>query len=251
MILCFSGTGNSLYAADVLADAIGDEVVSLNDIIKNDRRMLFNSKKPFVVVSPIYAWRLPKLIEDVISRAGFNGNSEMYFVCTMGSDSGNCDKYCQKLCEKKGMKYRGFCGVVMPSNYLLSYIETDEAKNKQKIVEAIPVLMQLADSIRKGEMIEKRDKAAFASVKSGMVNSLFNKHMVSAKDFVISDDCTGCGNCASVCPVNNVKMIEGRPLFGSRCMNCFACINRCPAKAIDIKGKTEKRGRYVCPEYTK
>lgn len=34
MILVFSGTGNSKYVADALADRIDDEVVSLNDIIK-------------------------------------------------------------------------------------------------------------------------------------------------------------------------------------------------------------------------
>ena len=35
MILCFSGTGNSLYAARIIAAATGDELVSLNEVMKH------------------------------------------------------------------------------------------------------------------------------------------------------------------------------------------------------------------------
>ena len=31
-------------------------------------------------------------------------------------------------------------------------------------------------------------------------------------------------------------------------MSCFGCIKRCPQDAIDIRGKSEGRRRYVCPE---
>ena len=35
MILCFSGTGNSRYVAEFIADKLGDTVVDLNEKIKN------------------------------------------------------------------------------------------------------------------------------------------------------------------------------------------------------------------------
>ena len=35
MILCFSGTGNSRYVAEFIADRLGDTVVDLNEKIKN------------------------------------------------------------------------------------------------------------------------------------------------------------------------------------------------------------------------
>ena len=49
MILYFSGTGNSKYAADVIAELTGDEIVSLGDVIKNGERAVFKSQKPFVI----------------------------------------------------------------------------------------------------------------------------------------------------------------------------------------------------------
>ena len=47
MILYFSGTGNSRYAAELIASVTGDELVSLNKIIKDGKEPVFNSDKPF------------------------------------------------------------------------------------------------------------------------------------------------------------------------------------------------------------
>jgi NAD-dependent dihydropyrimidine dehydrogenase PreA subunit len=46
--------------------------------------------------------------------------------------------------------------------------------------------------------------------------------------------CTGCGTCASVCPVDvfelkNEKFVVVKP---SECTGCNACIENCPAGAI-------------------
>ena len=46
-------------------------------------------------------------------------------------------------------------------------------------------------------------------------------------------------------------MENGKPIFKNSCVSCYGCIHRCPVEAINIKGKTKKHGRYVCPEYNK
>jgi MinD superfamily P-loop ATPase len=38
--------------------------------------------------------------------------------------------------------------------------------------------------------------------------------------------------CQSVCPVNNVKICNGRPKWLHKCELCMACINYCPQKTI-------------------
>jgi NAD-dependent dihydropyrimidine dehydrogenase PreA subunit len=40
-------------------------------------------------------------------------------------------------------------------------------------------------------------------------------------------------------------MINGRPVWvQKKCQHCTACINRCPAEAIQFGRITENRGRY-------
>lgn len=249
MILYFTGTGNSKFVSDYLAESLNDESISLNDVIKNKKKLKFNSERPYVVVAAIYAWRFPLIIEKLIRKAEFIGNKSIYFVGTMESQTGNCAKYLQKLSEEKKMKFMGFSGVAMPNNYVIGGKLPDKKEAYAKIKSAIPQIRSISDKIALGEKLHKTDKTPFSAILSGMINSMFNKYMVSSKNFNVSDKCILCGKCVDFCPVNNVIIKDGKPSFGEKCLNCYSCINRCPEEAINIGTKTQKNGRYVCPEY--
>lgn len=50
------------------------------------------------------------------------------------------------------------------------------------------------------------------------------------------DECIGCGNCAEICPVDAVKMIDDRPQVDPNwCIGCGVCAVSCPAEIISIK----------------
>lgn len=250
MILYFTGTGNSKYIAMALADKLSDEVVSLNDIIKNNSEKKFTSEKPFVVVAPIYAWRLVRIVEDVIGSATFEGSKEIYFVATMGQNSGNAYKYCKKLAEAAGLKFMGFKGIVMPNNYVIDSVMADAETNDKIIANALPIVDEIAQTIVEEKEIFKTDKTPVPFILSGPVNNMFTKYMCSAKDYVVSDECISCGKCATLCSLNNVTIGDGKkPVFGNNCINCYACVQYCPKQAINIPGKTENHGRYTCKEY--
>lgn len=56
MILYFSGTGNSQYIAEQIAEETKDQCISLNQLMKkNDFRPLISEEKPFTFVCPTYA----------------------------------------------------------------------------------------------------------------------------------------------------------------------------------------------------
>jgi MinD superfamily P-loop ATPase len=70
----------------------------------------------------------------------------------------------------------------------------------------------------------------------------------TASDYLISDDCTSCGLCATLCPAKNITIENGRPVFGDKCERCLACLQHCIKRAINYKDKTQKRGRYTHPK---
>ena len=48
----------------------------------------FIQRLRLVLVAPVYAWRLPAVIEELLKKAVFEGSREMYIVATVGEHGG-------------------------------------------------------------------------------------------------------------------------------------------------------------------
>ena len=108
MILYFSGTGNSRYAAEYLAKLTEDETVDIGNLLKaHDKGGNFTSEKPFVFVCPVYSWRIPRVFEAFLSASTFHGSRDAYFVITCGGDIGNAEAHLLRLCRKKDFHLKG------------------------------------------------------------------------------------------------------------------------------------------------
>ena len=82
--------------------------------------------------------------------------------------------------------------------------------------------------------------------KSGKINEVFYKKFVKAKGFYTTDRCTACGLCEEVCVLRNIRLENGRPVWGENCTHCMACICGCPAEAIEYGKKSIGKPRYMC-----
>ena len=65
----------------------------------------------------------------------------------------------------------------------------------------------------------------------------YHKTTGYSKKLKISDDCTGCGLCASICPMGNLRIQNGKAVNLEKCTMCYRCISSCPQKAITLLGK--------------
>ncbi|MFH1788789.1 MAG: 4Fe-4S dicluster domain-containing protein [Candidatus Altiarchaeota archaeon] len=54
---------------------------------------------------------------------------------------------------------------------------------------------------------------------------------------IILEKCTGCGVCASICPVGVYEIKDGKsvPVNAGECVVCRACENMCPEEAISVE----------------
>ena len=46
--------------------------------------------------------------------------------------------------------------------------------------------------------------------------------------------CTGCGECVDVCPVEAIKIENGKASISDDCIECGACEATCPVGAISL-----------------
>ncbi len=51
---------------------------------------------------------------------------------------------------------------------------------------------------------------------------------------VDNQKCSGCGACKDVCPVEAIKIEEGKAVINSDCVECGACISQCSNQAISL-----------------
>ena len=72
----------------------------------------------------------------------------------------------------------------------------------------------------------------------------FYSCFVSDRAFRVGEACTGCGSCARRCPVNNILLYDGKPVWCGSCTHCMACICYCPTEAIEYGRKSRGKPRY-------
>ena len=114
MILYFSGTGNSKFVAQRIAVALGDEILNLNDRIKASDTSPIETGERLIVVTPTYAWRIPRIVHDWLRKTELRGAKQAWFVMTCGSEIGNADRYNRELCTEKAISCMGTAQIVMP-----------------------------------------------------------------------------------------------------------------------------------------
>ena len=249
MILYFSGTGNSGYAARRIADGLGEPLLCLNDRIRAGDTAPVETGERLVIVTPTYAWRIPRIVEDWLLHTELAEAKQAWFVMTCGSEIGDADRYNRRLCQAKGLVCMGTAQIVMPENYIALFRAPGPEEARAIVAAAVPGLEEGAECIRRGESLPPVRRGAIDKLKSGPVNAFFYRFIIKAGPFHSTSTCVGCGKCAAVCVENNIRLRDGRPVWGDRCTHCMACICGCPAGAIEYGRASRGKPRYQCPEY--
>lgn len=242
MVLYFSGTGNSRYVANKIAEISGDEVISINKRIKVGNYSSVKSDKPLVFVGPVYAGRLPRIMDEYISKVTFCGTKQAYFIGTCAATPWQTVKYVEKMCKEKQFSLLGFNSVVMPQGYVAGGGTQPKNVNDKILKEAEPKIIEIGTIIRDNQLLPKEEPGK--AIMSKVLNPIMYSMMINAKGFTVTDKCTGCGKCKTRCPLNNINMVNGKPVWGKTCTHCMACIAGCPAECIEYGNKTQGKTRY-------
>lgn len=244
MVLFFTGTGNSRYVAMRIANVLGNELLRMNDRIKAGDSSPVKTDERLVIVTPTYAWRIPLLVENWLRRTEFPGTKQAWFVMTCGSEIGNAAKYNHALCLEKQLTYMGTAQIIMPENYISMFNAPQVEEARRIVAKAEPDIDRLHSSIADHQAFPVPRNNLYDHFMSGPVNQIFYSFFVKSKAFMAGNTCTGCGQCARLCPTNNITIQNGRPVWGGGCTHCMACICRCPAEAIEYSKKSIGKPRY-------
>ncbi len=255
MILYFSGTGNSRYVAELLANNLNDIAINICELKPDEFILSYNQTNTTSIgfVFPVYSWGVPPIMADFIESLPQDAietilvnDVPIWMTATCGDETGNAHKMFCKLIQNKGLSLRGAWSVIMPNTYVLLPgfdIDSEEIR-KNKIKEAPKKIKTISDKIKHDKWEVNPFTGSMSAVKTALVYPLFRKWGISPSKWEATDKCIGCKQCEQACPVNNISFENGRPCWGNNCTSCLACYHVCPIHAIEYGKATLRKGQY-------
>ena len=268
MIICFSGTGNTLAAARELAAALGDDCMVrlegrlLDEPEKFDLATLAAPQHPSRIIwaFPTYSWGIPPKVVELMRRISDAGNlgakAFHHMLTTCGDDMGRTDRQWRRLIRARGWKPEGAYAVRMPNTYtFMKGFDVDSRETASEKIGKMPAEVSAiaADILAREGGRQGADRlipGAWPRVKSAVIYPYFKKFCMSPAHFRSTGGCTGCGICAKVCPMGNISIGKGgAPIWGSNCAFCLRCYHSCPRNAVAYGKATDGKGRYLFPGF--
>jgi ferredoxin len=246
-IYYFSATGNSLVVARDLAQGLEPaELIQINKALKNPDASAYQ-RVGFVY--PVYMFGLPLIIAEFLRTVKINPETYVFSVATLGGLPGRAHSLAKQILKERGIKLACGFSVVMPGNYTPLYEAFSQEKQQQMFAQ---------EKIKVRRILEHLNLRAEGIMEEGfLLNYLLYKLLyaggskqipLAAKGFWVTQGCTRCGLCGRICPVENIKMQEAKPVWLDHCQHCMACLQWCPPEAIQYKKLTLGKKRYHHPD---
>lgn len=252
MIFYFSATGNSLYAANKLAESESTACVSVTDFLKDENGAnryaeQMKGEKAVGFVFPVYFCGLPEIVSEFLAKLPLRPaeGKYLFLVLTYGAMAGNAAAFVQKELSKKGLSLSASYAVLTIDSYLPMFPLPEETEMERILAGEEEQLVQICDNVKRREMnTDYVSHGTGAAIITAIMRSAYHRAKKTSK-FILTDACTGCGQCERICPSDAIRMENKKPVWvKGDCTLCLGCLHRCPAGAIAYGKKTAGRERY-------
>ena len=249
VIYYFTSTGNSLETARLIAQKLGNtQLISIPSVINSEEIVCAASRIGFIF--PVYMFGLPLIVKRFMEKLQItNTDPYIFSIATCGGIVGAANLQLKKILQKNKLDLQSGFSIKMPGNYTPMYSGPDYKTTKKIIDKASAAANQIAGRIERREKTLAKNLLFVALLT--IVRPLYEAGLAGIptedKNFWIKDTCNSCGICVRICPVSNIHLQNGKPLWLNRCEQCLGCLQWCPVEAIQHGKTTAKRRRYHHP----
>ena len=237
-IYYFTGTGNSMRAARVIARQLGDtEIISMR---VSPEEVPASDCDVVGFIFPVYHWSMPAPAAAFVEKLAVNPNAYIFAVAMPSFICGTACESLAAILAARGMTLDYGNKVFNVANYAIVYPPFPSAKLMVPLAER--KLRKIAEDIIRRKKRDYPRASSFIRQKRERVMAPYLKLLKYADNpFTISADCISCGLCSRVCPCGNIILENGKPAFQHHCANCMACVVSCPKRAIGYNIKEGDR----------
>lgn len=234
-ILYFSSTGNSLYIAKKVQEALGGEIKYIPNYLGTGKEY-----EQLVIVTPIYSYGMPTPVYDLLPK--LDKRKPIIVIQNYGGMVGGADYLFYDYAKNKlGLNVVSMYKIKMIENFTLYFTVPKYYQN----IQLKKCVKRVENTVNKILKLQYFLPEKTKTKEQKYLKNKSNWHLIG-RDFCANKDCIKCGKCVSICPVKNIVLEDGKITFGDKCIACLGCYHRCPKKAIEFKNK-HKKYRYVNP----
>ncbi len=230
----FSGTGNTLRAARVLAEELtaNGSDVRLIPIERADPANV-DPERTLGIATVVAVFTTYPLVWGFLENLPPVDGTGAFLLDTMASRSGGMTGSTRRLLEAKGYTPLGAREIIMPSNYLQQ--SHNEADDRVKLLAGLDRVRRFAADLQAGQARWKRWMGLLArlSYRISRWSKPWEHIRRSLGLHAVDDACTRCDLCVCLCPTGAVSRADASvPAFSDACQGCMRCYSFCPTHAI-------------------
>ena len=263
-IYWFSGSGNTLFIAKVIAAFLTDNNFEVNlKQIENTNPATVDLSRTIGLAIPVAEQGTYPFIWDFIKGLPSTNDqdivgTQVFMVDTLMLYSGGIKGPVKKILKKKGFQLLGTKEIIMPNN--LMKMKNQPEKDKLKMGKGAATAEQFAKDLIDGKAVWKdiplySDMMASFSKKDSTWN-VFRKYFPLKVD---NAKCTRCRLCERICPEKSWSFDKEKNEMNwlkTDCIYCLRCFSYCPAQAITygkknyIRHKPLTAGAFSASKYS-
>ncbi|GKX29103.1 (4Fe-4S)-binding protein [Vallitalea longa] len=249
LITFFSATGNTKKIADVIHKNLCDSnfsvtMVDITSFFSRKKEIQIDQYDAIVFGFPIYSMRAPRVCREWLQTLDGKGMNCSVFFTYGGFGKDPAHYFIKRLLEKQNFNvvstaeflgahtfnHSGWKAVMDRPNQLdFKVAEEYISKTVRRFLgDDLNELGDFDKPIYEENLFDKAEKYRF-----GLITKLPTRD---------SKDCSMCGLCEKLCPVNAMDMKKG--IADNRCIACFRCIANCPDGVLhtnDLSNSWDKK----------
>ncbi|HWT73382.1 MAG TPA: EFR1 family ferrodoxin [Mobilitalea sp.] len=234
-IIYFSGTGSTRKVAEQFTASFTEKnIEAANHELNHRDSYTLKKTDMLVIIYPVYATNAPEPIYDFISKLPYELRCPAVVISVSGGGEVTPNKACRLHCinrlEKKGYPVVYEQMIVMPSNFLAATPE----ELAIRLLEVLPLKTNFIINELLSGVISRTRPDLFNRFLSfaGEIEKTAIAGKSYGKQIKVNSSCNGCGICQKGCPVDNIRIVNKKPVFDRKCSVCLKCIYACPKKAL-------------------